>query len=1334
MDYKVMLRLGILILCTLLVECAGGFSAAPAGDKGLGNNPLAVTSFSPASGTVGTTVTIEGTGFFHARSVAFDGITASSFSVVSDTLINAVVPSLASTGPLSVRTVHTTASSTSLFTVLQKPSMPSINSFSPTKGAAGTSVTINGVGFSTASSVKFNGTSAAFKANSDSQIAASVPSGATSGPISVTDPTGTSASPMAFTVTQAIAAPQIASFSPTSGAAGASVTINGSGFTGATIVAFNGTNATFTVSSDSQIAASVPSGATTGPISVTNPSGTAVSATAFTVTQATAAPQISSFSPTSGAAGASVTINGSGFTTASSVKFNGTSAAFKANSDSQIVATVASGTTTGPISVTNPSGTAVSATAFTVTQATAAPQISSFSPTSGATGASVTINGSGFTGATNVTFNGTKATFTVSSDSQISTSVPTGASTGPIAVTTPQGTATSSANFTVSTSGTTVHHYEYVFPDGYIYVYDMDNNFALVKKISVPTTAGVRGTVASVKTGMLYISYGGDGGGNGNNGNLLAYNLQTDTVAWTHSYSFGIDSQSVSNDGTKIYLPDGELTSNGTWYVIDSSNGNVLGTINSGGTGPHNTVINPADSHVYLGPRYTNYLVEASTATDQVIKQIGPITAGTSGIRPFTINGSETLAFVTKTGYLGFVVADINTGQVLYNVPVQGFSASGAAASAPSHGITLSPDEKEVYLIDSANSYVHVFDVSGLPGTAPKQVADIKLVNPLSGNESGCAYDCLKDGWLHHSRGGQYVFVGDSGDVINTSTRTTVATLPAMANSRKEIEIDFQNNAVVWAMNNRSSLGTVTSGSPSASTSSGLTAPQISSFTPTSGGVGTAVVISGSGFTGATNVAFNGTHATFTVASDSQVNTSVPTGATTGPISVTTSVGTATSSATFTVPSSTPATVGGGTTPPQISSFTPTSGGVGTSVVISGSGFTGATNVAFNGTHATFTVASDSQVNTSVPTGATTGPISVTTSVGTATSPATFTISNSTALKNSGPLTISGQSGQVISNLHITSTTGDCVQITNSTNITIQNSEIGPCGKGGVRISGGSGINLYDNYIHPDAPLNPCCDQADSVYATGTQQLTIWGNVIAYGESNIEVSGSTGVTVRGNFLLNPRNTTTGSRGQNFQSWNSSSNITVENNYALSSEDTTLYSFAAKQEDSINFGYTNGIMASGNYITGGQSSSGCGLIADSNANSATFTSNILVNTGQCGIGISSGTNQVVDSNQIINRTPVSGGGNTAIYVANYSKYACGPVSLSNNIAAEVRSDGSISSLFLGSGCGTVSQSNNTWGQAAVTALTPAPPPPAAIPPEPFACPAPSPYTTQHGCGR
>jgi hypothetical protein len=204
-----------------------------------------------------------------------------------------------------------------------------------------------------------------------------------------------------------------------------------------------------------------------------------------------------------------------------------------------------------------------------------------------------------------------------------------------------------------------------------------------------------------------------------------------------------------------------------------------------------------------MGPRASNYLVEAATSDNAVLHRIGPVL---SGVRPFTINASETLAFITTSQFLGFQVGEVGSGKVIYTTQVIGFPTSGGAASAWSHGISVSPDGKELYLIDSISSYVHVFDVSGLPNMPPKQVADIPLVGSLSGDEVGCAYDCLRDGWLHHSRDGRYVFVGDSGDVIDTTLRKTVASLPAMANSRKEIEIDFQDGVPVWAMGNRSSI------------------------------------------------------------------------------------------------------------------------------------------------------------------------------------------------------------------------------------------------------------------------------------------------------------------------------------------------------------------------------------------------------------------------------------------------------------------------------------------------------------------------------------------------
>src|SRR5262249_12262175 len=144
---------------------------------------------------------------------------------------------------------------------------PTIASFTPASGPAGTSVTITGSALSGATAVVFNGVNASsFTVDSDTQIRAVVPVGATTGSIAVTTSNGTAIAAESYTVVSGFL-PTITSFSPPSGGVGALVTISGQNLSGATSVTFGGTSATFTISnSGRRISAVVPAGAANGPI------------------------------------------------------------------------------------------------------------------------------------------------------------------------------------------------------------------------------------------------------------------------------------------------------------------------------------------------------------------------------------------------------------------------------------------------------------------------------------------------------------------------------------------------------------------------------------------------------------------------------------------------------------------------------------------------------------------------------------------------------------------------------------------------------------------------------------------------------------------------------------------------------------------------------------------------------------------------------------------------------------------------------------------------------------------------------------------------------------
>jgi uncharacterized repeat protein (TIGR03803 family) len=149
----------------------------------------------------------------------------------------------------------------------------------PYYGKVGATIDILGQGLSSTTSVSFNGTPAMFTAVSGTYITAVVPAAATSGTVTVVTGTATLTSNRKFLVR-----PASLTFTPASGPVGTVVTITGTGLTGATKVTFGGVVATvFTVDSSTQITATVPTGAVTGPIAVTTPGGTTVSPATFTV-------------------------------------------------------------------------------------------------------------------------------------------------------------------------------------------------------------------------------------------------------------------------------------------------------------------------------------------------------------------------------------------------------------------------------------------------------------------------------------------------------------------------------------------------------------------------------------------------------------------------------------------------------------------------------------------------------------------------------------------------------------------------------------------------------------------------------------------------------------------------------------------------------------------------------------------------------------------------------------------------------------------------------------------------------------------------------------------
>jgi DNA-binding beta-propeller fold protein YncE len=178
---------------------------------------------------------------------------------------------------------------------------------------------------------------------------------------------------------------------------------------------------------------------------------------------------------------------------------------------------------------------------------------------------------------------------------------------------------------------------------------------------------------------------------------------------------------------------------------------------------------------------------------ERLLGKIGPFS---KGVRPFTLSADERHVYATVDGIRGFELADLRPGhwggervrRVIAHVPAERFRGIQSPPpdkmphGTPSHGIAISPDQKEVWVVDGVYGYLHVFS---LQSDTPTQVASI----PLTDQSGSWAHPA----WVSFSIDGRFAYT-DVGIVVDARARRIVGRIPV---SDKLLEVDFAGDSVI---------------------------------------------------------------------------------------------------------------------------------------------------------------------------------------------------------------------------------------------------------------------------------------------------------------------------------------------------------------------------------------------------------------------------------------------------------------------------------------------------------------------------------------------------------
>jgi DNA-binding beta-propeller fold protein YncE len=289
-----------------------------------------------------------------------------------------------------------------------------------------------------------------------------------------------------------------------------------------------------------------------------------------------------------------------------------------------------------------------------------------------------------------------------------------------------------------------------------IVVLDANDDYRFVKRIPTWEYAGsmspeqVSGVAASPVTNMIYVAA---------RGRMAAIDMATDKMVWSVTLDDKCcERPQVTPDGKTIVV-GGDLQD--YWYEVDAKTGKLIGKLEAPESpNSHNLNLSADGTTAFMSPN-NKVMTISDIKSRKVIKTI----RFPDNIRVFVLNKDSSKVYANNNNFMGFLIADVKTGQVIKTVEVTSVNWRSKwnvtpkpriPHGCPSHGIALTPDETEIWVADGIFNKIHIFSNTDDP-------KEIDTIDTTSGPF-----------WMTFGLDAKYAYVS-SGDVIDVKTHKIVA-------------------------------------------------------------------------------------------------------------------------------------------------------------------------------------------------------------------------------------------------------------------------------------------------------------------------------------------------------------------------------------------------------------------------------------------------------------------------------------------------------------------------------------------------------------------------------